>query len=922
MFFSISFHTTLKSRRGGSGAGGAHALSYIDQQRIFMSNLPLKPYQEKLLDAFAEYLSRVRETKSAELAFMECTEKAGNKLRYYPLHKTEKNPDAAQIPYVCFRVPTGGGKTRIAGSAIQRVNQNFLSIEYSLTLWLVPSETIRDQTLRVLKTPGGLLFEDMREMFGTVNVLTVEEALQMTPATLNSANTIIVATMQSFKSEDKLGRRVYRQNGALMSHFENLPKELRGEGSLVDVIRLRRPFVIVDEAHNQGTPLAVATLVDLNPSCVLELTATPDRAVNPSNVLCHVSAHVLRAEHMLKLPLILNTHPSWQEMLSSAIECRNGLEKKALAEHKATKEIISPIVMLIQAERMNQGKETFTADTVKKILMDDFRIPEKQIAIATGAKDELGDRQLGDTDYPPYIITVDKLREGWDCPNAYILFSFRNTTSATAVEQILGRVMRMPHVREHVNPELNQSYAYCASNDFNETARNLKDGLVRNGFERWEATEILRPSTPGEEDLFTDKTESEVVVSLPRTEDNSVAEPDQDRFAALPQSIKNKVELSPETRTMTFKPGLTETQAEKVIQTFPPKTVEKVRRNFEQAKRNAKSTTEAKPSPAESGVVARSPLLTFRQKNDFLVSGESFMLFDETVLLEAGWNAEHFDCKLSESEFSSEPVKIQEVALDVDQRGQISIDPYDSMDAQLSLLEQDSVWTVVKLEAWLNRQLRQDNISQKQLLAWLEGAINYLMKERGFSLERLVHSKFILREALRRKLQSGESQARQLAMEDLFEHPEQFAIRDAEAMEFKKGSYACQRKYRGTYIFHKHFFDIVGDFDSEPEEECAVFIDNNLRDQIEYWIRNIANDEEHSFWLQTAHQKFYPDFLVKLKTGVWLVVEYKGSDRASSESNQEKKRVGELWAEASEGKCKFAWVEDKNWSEISRVCAE
>ena len=58
--------------------------------------------------------------------------------------------------------------------------------------------------------------------------------------------------MQSFKRDEtdknSVGLRVNRQNGALMPHFEIVDKELRGEGSLVDVIRLRRPFVIVDEA--------------------------------------------------------------------------------------------------------------------------------------------------------------------------------------------------------------------------------------------------------------------------------------------------------------------------------------------------------------------------------------------------------------------------------------------------------------------------------------------------------------------------------------------------------------------------------------------------------------------------------------------------------------------------------------------------
>src|SRR5690606_5093649 len=133
--------------------------------------------------------------------------------------------------------------------------------DFPLVIWLVPSDPIRTQTLHALRTPGELLHEDMRSLFGAVNVLDIEQALSVQPATLDTAPTILVATMQSFKRDEAEGLRVNRQNGSLMAHFTDVPVELRGEQSLVDVIRLRHPFVVVDEAHNQGKPLAMETLV-------------------------------------------------------------------------------------------------------------------------------------------------------------------------------------------------------------------------------------------------------------------------------------------------------------------------------------------------------------------------------------------------------------------------------------------------------------------------------------------------------------------------------------------------------------------------------------------------------------------------------------------------------------------------------------
>ncbi|MFZ1620200.1 DEAD/DEAH box helicase family protein, partial [Dokdonella sp.] len=125
----------------------------------------------------------------------------------------------------------------------------------------------------------------MSEKLGLFNVLTLDEALNLQPGTLDSANVIVVATMQSFKQEDTGRLAVYKQNGQLMANFSGMPGAEAGGHSLVDLLRQRRPFVIVDEAHNQGTQLAFDTLARLDPCAVLELTATPDRSYQPSNVL-------------------------------------------------------------------------------------------------------------------------------------------------------------------------------------------------------------------------------------------------------------------------------------------------------------------------------------------------------------------------------------------------------------------------------------------------------------------------------------------------------------------------------------------------------------------------------------------------------------------------------------------------------------
>ena len=81
-----------------------------------------------------------------------------------------------------------------------------------------------------------------------------------------------------------------------------------------------------------------------------------------------------------------------------------------------------------------------------------------------------------------YIITINALKEGWDCPFAYILASLADKSSAVEVEQILGRVLRQPYVLKHKEPLLNLSFVLTASAKFNETLDNIVRGLQDAGF--------------------------------------------------------------------------------------------------------------------------------------------------------------------------------------------------------------------------------------------------------------------------------------------------------------------------------------------------------------------------------------------------------------------------------------------------------
>ena len=452
-------------------------------------HLPLKEYQERTLETLTEYYQKCLQYENANTAFYELTQR--------PYAAVEGLPG---MPYVCLRLPTGGGKTFVACHVVSITASELLKTDSPLVLWLVPSNAIRDQTLKALKEPDHPYRDAFRSAGHNVEIRSIGEALYLQPHILNTKTTIIVSTMQAFRVEDTEGRKVYEDSGALMGHFANLSDDVLSElesdngkpaYSLANLLRVKRPLVIVDEAHNARTPLSFDTLARFNPSAIIEFTATPAMEENRSNVLYTVSAAELQAEDMIKMPILLETKPDWKRLLAAAIAQRNALAVDAEKERDDTGEYIRP-VMLIQAQPKYKDRETLTVEVVERCLLKEHNIPEDQIARATGEDKELDNVDLNDSECPiRYVITVQALREGWDCPFAYVLCSVAEMRSSTAVEQILGRVMRLPKAKRKKQESLNNAYAFVASPNFYKTASALADGLVQNGFDKQTAADLI-----------------------------------------------------------------------------------------------------------------------------------------------------------------------------------------------------------------------------------------------------------------------------------------------------------------------------------------------------------------------------------------------------------------------------------------------
>lgn len=855
--------------------------------------MQLKTYQEKSLDALKEYFQAVEKEGDANIAFYKETAKHwGKNLPYYEV------AELPGLPYVCLRIPTGGGKTVMACHAAGIATKEYLKVDRSVILWLAPSTPIRDQTLKALKNRKHFYRQALESRLGSVTVLDINEAKNLQPAAINSDTVIIVSTNQAFRVEDPELRKVYEASGALMSHFDNVPASAdvdRYENgkpvpSLGNLLRLHRPIVIVDEAHNVRSEISFQTLARFNPSCILEFTATPRTEGHPSNVLCSVSARELKAEDMIKMPIRLEVRPQWKELIGDAKTTLDGLQIIAEKERAETGEYIRPM-MLIQAQPRRQNQQTLTVDVVEACLKEDYQIPAEQIARATGEDDQIGDDDLTSPDSKiRYIITVQKLREGWDCPFAYVLCSVAEQYSTTAVEQIIGRVLRMPKAAKKLAPELNMAYAFVSSPNFERTLNSLKDALVENGFQKQDADEMIVHAPQKDFGPWFDQKALGGAAVVFKFD----ASPELHK---LPVELARKVKYDTASKTISIESTVTEQELEKIGGTFK---VKEQRAAFQVAVKNAQAKLNIPAlTPAERGERFAVPVLAIKQ-------GNLFEQFEETHFLDFDWELAKQDVNLDEADFSTDRPAPQQGEVDVNEKGEVKTRFLDRLKDQMVLLRVDLGWKVSNLATWLDRNIYHPDIPASDTGVFLIRLINSLIEKRGIPLETLVKEKYRLRDAVAKKIDTHRKMARKNSFDSFFKKDTRLEVSPNRVFEFNPDEYPCpvNSLHRGSHQFRNHYYKDIGDLKSTGEEfECAQFIDN--MPEVEFWVRNLPKQPAFSFWLQTSTDRFYPDFVCKLKDGRILVVEYKGSNIIDTPEEQEKLQIGEFWEQQSNGKCLF-----------------
>lgn len=478
----------------------------------------LKKYQKKVVDQLQRFLEVAYNQKRSIEQLTESidpemvrnfnwVEGALKKVGVTNATDFPENGLQERYPRVCVKVPTGGGKTLLAVEAIREHQQRFVHQRTGLVVWMVPSETIYSQTIGKLRDKSHPYRQIIDQASGGNTI--IAEKNQIIKKTDVQNNLVILFLMiQSVNRTTNESLKVFEDSGAYDTFFPednryDLHSELLKEvpnldafsgldslqpqvkTSLGNVVRLTNPLMIVDEFHKVFTPTAKKTLNTLNPSMILGFSATPKSG---TNILISVSGQELKNEEMVKLDMHLKppvVHEDWQTMIKEIKDKRDLLEKKAVTYKQESGRYIRPI-SLIQVERTGKdqrGKGFVHSEDVKDYLID-IGVPKHEIAIKTSSVNDIEDMDLLSSENEiRYIITKEALKEGWDCPFAYILGIIPNVNSNQGTTQLVGRILRQPFAEKTGVKELDESYVYFSNGRVEKILKQIQKGFKEEGLE-------------------------------------------------------------------------------------------------------------------------------------------------------------------------------------------------------------------------------------------------------------------------------------------------------------------------------------------------------------------------------------------------------------------------------------------------------
>ena len=881
--------------------------------------MELKIYQQSVLDDLDLYIEELDKQPTIKAAFRSYWANKGvsvdsiesEYLRPY-------NDEITGVPNITIKVPTAGGKTYIACRALKHIFQTYSNDKPKVVVWFVPSDPILKQTYNNLHNPNHPYRRALDVDFGNkVNVVDKESALvgqNIHPTQLKENLTIFVFSVQSFASNNKDGRKARRENENLAEHVSSYTysdKMLTNadETSLLQVIAQLNPVMVIDESHNfESSELRIDLKKEINPSFIFNLTATPKEN---SNIISFVDAMQLKVENMVKLPIIVYNHKTTTDVIANAITLQHSLECKAKQHQKQGGKYIRPIVLFQAQPKLSDDNITF--DKIKEKLIEGG-IPEEQVKIKTANKDEIKNIDLmSDSCEVRYIITVNALKEGWDCPFAYILASLANKSSKIDVEQILGRVLRLPYTQKQPEELLNLSYVFTCSTDFQDTLSRIVESLNNAGFSKRDfrvANDSQESSTENiagnkEPDLFslpsftnpsiseTTNTQSEPETATEESIESNISEIQTE---AIRQSVENSTDVNNEALQILESSAIQ--QSNEYNEAIEQNDGEV--NNPIAAATSMSNLYKIKPVFEDAAKGIKLPVFVQKTENFGLFGAESkYSRIEKSDLLE-GIDLNLEDHKIDFTRSTAEVEQIDLVSDYADGTDSVPVHKQLNM-KQLEYLKQyllsiSPEGKKKNLAGAIVNKLNIQEVSDNMLTQYVYDCIKNMDND---AIDDLITFQLQTIDTFKTKLNTILDNYRyktfknwldlgkiRITDEVVYTMPKQITLLN-KMIGVGKGLYKEEEKVNGF--------------------EASVISAISNDDNVYFWHRN---QERGKGFFINGFINHYPDFIVILKSGHILLIETKGDDRDNSNSAM-KLELGTTWANKAGNQYRYYMVFDK-----------
>jgi type III restriction enzyme len=369
------------------------------------------PYDEALVDEIAAAMTLRRPNAQALSAVAEAIE-AG---------------DGGE--YVCD-LATGVGKTYLAAALIDYLARSGVRN----VLFVTPGSTIQTKTIANF-TPGSA-----KHVPGA----------EVEPLLITAENFARGQVGDALHDPDQLKLFVFNVQ-QLINPTANTSRRTRVDdefigGALYDHLRAADDLVVIADEHHVYNAKAKAfrsAITELSPRALIGLTATPDVADLEKVIYRYPLAHAI-ADQLVKIPVIVYRQDGLKDtatQLADAAHLR-ALKEPTWLEHAARvgSPAIHPVLFVV-CQTIADAEKVATDLTAH--LPGDGAVLLVTSQSTDDALTALANVEAADSPVRA-IVSVDKLKEGWDVRNIAVIVGLRALASETLTEQILGRGLRLP----------------------------------------------------------------------------------------------------------------------------------------------------------------------------------------------------------------------------------------------------------------------------------------------------------------------------------------------------------------------------------------------------------------------------------------------------------------------------------------------